>query len=227
MNEKIEQWIPWYVNGTLGAAERAEMDRYLHVDDEARAEVALFARASQAIKASVDHVPADIGLNKALSRIRAEKTSTIVNVGSDAKRSSLSSPSLMQRIGNWLGASWTQPALALALMVIGVQSFMLFGSGKDEMQMRGSTVGAEKKGNASAAADLAYFRVIFKPTATEGDIRVLLGGSAANFVSGPGESGEYTISVASKDAVRVLDIFKKSNVVARANPSAAPTATNQ
>jgi hypothetical protein len=233
MNEQIEQWIPWYVNGTLGANERAEMDRYLATNQEARAEVALFAKAAAAMKASAERVPADIGLQSVLARIQADKIAKNVAASSATTKPTLAKApaanakrGFLQSLTGWLSASWAQPALVAALAVIGVQSFMLFGGGKDEMQMRGNTPtpAATSATPGKAAIDSAYLRVMFKATATEGEIRVLLGGNGAHFASGPGESGEYLVVVPSKDAMRTLDTFKKSNVIASVNSSAAPKA---
>ncbi|MGL5002798.1 MAG: hypothetical protein ACRDAM_07635, partial [Casimicrobium sp.] len=73
------------------------------------------------------------------------------------------------------------------------------------------------------AKDRAFLRVAFKPTATEGEIRVVLSGANASFYTGPNDAGEYVLSVVNNDAARALELLKASNIVATANPSAAPT----
>jgi hypothetical protein len=214
MNEQIEQWIPWYVNGTLGAKERAAMDRYLATDAEARAEIALLGHAATALKSSVERVPTDRGLDRALARIRAEKSPR------PAKRSAAKPAGLLSALRTWFGTSWTQPAFALALVVIGTQSAFLMRDTPETMLMRGSSTTP-----APAATDIAtkaFLRVNFKPTATEGEIRVLMAGGNANFADGPGENGEYTLSVAEKDAVKTLAMFTASNIVATASSAPAP-----
>ena len=215
MNEKFEQWIPWYVNGTLKQDERVEMDRYLANHAEARAEVATLMRAAKAMKSSAERVPADRGLYEVLARIDTEKLARRQAI----KLTKTSRVGPWGAIRNWLGTSWTQPAFAVALTVIGVQSLYLFRAGNDEMQMRGAKVNSSTAG---PAKDMAYLRVVFKPTATEGELRVLLGGNGVNFVLGPGDSGEYVLSVASKDSVRALQTLQGSNIVASVNAADSP-----
>ncbi len=223
MNEQIEQWIPWYVNGTLGASERVTMDHYLRNDADARAEVALFQSAAAALKLSADRVPADRGLNEALTRIRAEKTTQRSTTQSKTTSSSAAKKpaKFIDSLRAWFGTSWTQPAFAFALIVIGAQSILLLRDPPDTMLMRGASPTAAAS-TSVADANIAYLRVGFKPTATEGEIRVLLAGSSASFVSGPGDDGAYIITVPEKNAIRALEVFKGSNIVALANPSAGP-----
>jgi anti-sigma-K factor RskA len=214
MNEQIEQWIPWYVNGTLGTKERAAMDRYLATDADARAEIALLSHAATAMKSSVGRVPTDRGLDRALARIRAEKSPH------PAKRNAAKPAGLLGALRTWFNTSWTQPAFALALVVIGAQSVFLMRDAPETMLMRGSNSATVPA--AIEIANKAFLRVNFKPTATEGEIRVLMAGGNANFVAGPGENGEYTLSVAEKDAVKTLAIFAASNIVATASSAPAP-----
>ena len=162
MNEKIEQWLPWYVNGTLSATERAEMERYLAGDADARLEVAAFTRAANAMKSGSQRVPTDRGLYELMSRIHAEKST----------RNRPAATGFLSALSAWFGTSWTQPAFALAVAVIGVQSFMML-RGTEDMQMRGAATSASANSSPSSTAraggaDVAYLRVLFKPTATEG-----------------------------------------------------------
>jgi anti-sigma-K factor RskA len=214
MNEQIEQWIPWYVNGTLGAKERAEMDRYLATDPEARAEVALLTNAASAMKSSAARIPADRGLHQVLARIHAEKSSR------PTTRKVEKSAGWFESLRTWFGTSWTQPAFALALVVIGTQSVLLLRETPETMQMRGAN-SATTPGT-TAATGTAFLRVNFKPTATEGEMRILMAGSNVAFAAGPGENGEYTLSVAEKDAIKTLEVFKASNIVASAASALAP-----
>jgi anti-sigma factor RsiW len=211
MNEQIEQWIPWYVNGTLGAKDRAEMDRYLATNAEAHAEIALLRKTTDAMRSSVAHVPADRGLHAVMARIHAEKMSS---------RKAQKPMGFIESIRTWLGGSWTQPALALALVVIGVQSTLLLRDAPQNLQMRGAN--GVIASSTAAAGPVAYLRVSFKPSATEGEMRVLLAVSNTNVTAGPGENGEYTLSVAEKDAVRALEIFTASQIVENAASTLAP-----
>jgi hypothetical protein len=216
MEEKFEHWIPWYVNGTLGSAERAEMDRYLASNAGAKREVALFQKAASALTAQSNGVSVNIGLAKAIAKNRASSPDAI---GQSAKKlDSKSNESLLSSIRNWFTGSWLQPAFALALTVIGVQMYLLT-RGSDEMQMRGAstTTVAEKR-----YVDAAYLRVAFNPTTTEGELRLLLSANQGSVVAGPGLSGEYIVAVPSANAPKALEVLRASRAVASANPTDAP-----
>jgi hypothetical protein len=216
MEEKFEHWIPWYVNGTLGANERAEMDRYLEGNTDAKREVALFQKAALALIAQSNGVSVNIGLAKAIEKNRASSAYSIGR--SSVKLDSSLNEGLLPSIRNWFNRSWLQPAFALALTVIGVQMYLLT-RGSDEMQMRGAstTTAAERR-----HVDAAFLRVTFNPTATEGELRLLLSANQGSVVAGPGASGEYVVAVPSANASKALEVLRASRAVATANPTDAP-----
>jgi hypothetical protein len=217
MEEKFEHWIPWYVNGTLGANERAEMDRYLASNADAQRDVALFQQAASALIAQSNGVSVDIGLNKAIAKNRALSANKMGKSNVELKSENVDT--FFSVVRRWFGTSWLQPAFALALTVIGVQMFMLT-RGSNEMQMRGaSTISAT---GAARSVDSAYLRVAFNPTATEGELRVLLSANQGNVVAGPGLEGEYVVAVPTANAMRALDVLRASRAVASANPTEAP-----
>jgi hypothetical protein len=217
MDEKFEHWLPWYVNGTLGANERAEMDRYLANNTDAQRDVALFQKAASTLIAQSNSVSVNIGLDKAIAKNRA--SSPYIVGQSSSRLDGNANENLFSSIRNWFGASWLQPAFVLALTVIGVQLFILT-RGSEEMQMRGMPTSATA--GSARAVDAAYLRIAFNPTATEGELRVLLAASQANVVAGPGVDGEYVVAVPTNSAMRALEVFRASRAVATANPTQAP-----
>jgi anti-sigma factor RsiW len=212
MEEKYEHWLPFYVNGTLAPSERMEMDRYLAAHPEARADVALFSQVAQSMNALANRTPERIGLDKAIAQNRSFASEKKGRTSSMPLSQSL----LAMRVRDWFGRSWLQPAFAMALVVVGVQTVLLVG-GDDSVQMRGA---ASTSTSLRAAGDVVYLRVSFAPTATEGELRVLLAGSGASFASGPDESGAYTVSVSADRVTNALERLRASRVVVSANPSA-------
>lgn len=174
--EQFEDWLPWYVNGTLGAKERAAMDAYLAQHPEARQEVTFYARMGETMKRRMEKVPADIGLAKTLARIDQESQKSAVKPAAPE-----AGPSFFSRL---LGGGWMKPALALSAAVILGQSVLLVQQRDAATQYRGAVTSPAK-------ADGAYLRVVFKANATEGEIRLLLASTEAWVAGGPGMAGEY------------------------------------
>jgi hypothetical protein len=214
MDEKYEDWLPWYVNGTLGMAERSEMDRYLASNAEARSEALLFERAAEALSTHANRIPTDLGFAKTLKKNSAYRTNE--TRGDDEQVFDRMS-AWLSAAKRWLGMSWLQPAFVVSLMGLCAQSLWLLYDRSDR-QMRGqSAIDVQSRSD-----EMSYLRISFMPTATEGEIRLLVAGGRAKFVAGPSENGVYIVAVPNTDAVRLLDTLRNSRVVATANPSEAP-----
>ena len=57
MNERFEELLPWYVNGSLGAEDRAWVDAYLEQNPDARDELAWFRSLQQRVQENAPAVP--------------------------------------------------------------------------------------------------------------------------------------------------------------------------
>lgn len=64
---------PWHANGTLSAADQAWVDDYVCSHPEARAELAWYALLQEKIRAEAPPVPAEVGLERLLHRVRRER----------------------------------------------------------------------------------------------------------------------------------------------------------
>ena len=58
MNERFEELLPWYVNGTLGAEDRAFVEAYLEQHPEARSELEWYRSLQQRVQENAPAVPA-------------------------------------------------------------------------------------------------------------------------------------------------------------------------
>ena len=100
-NTHPEELLPWYVNQTLGPAEREYVESHLAQCEHCRDEVALMRKMRAQIKQS--HVTAsnEFGLERLKRDIRREQRPTIGN------------------------PAWLRPALAAGVLLIMVQSALL------------------------------------------------------------------------------------------------------
>ncbi len=208
MNERLQSLLPWYVNGRLDDADRREVDAWLQGSEEARNLLAFWQAAADDQCRSAAIAAEDVGLDRVLGRINAPSASS----ASVAKR-----PRLLTRIAGWLDGAWLKPAFATALVVIAVQTTLLSRS-EAPMVYRGAAPLESQRAHPGISADAALVRVVFDPASTEGQLRIVLAGSGAWLVGGPGRSGEYYLAVASDRADRLLQQLAASGIVVTANP---------
>jgi anti-sigma factor RsiW len=201
MSDDVESLLPWYVNGTLAAADRARVERELERDASLRAALAFWRQTAQSQHASAMPAAEDVGLARTLARIRAESAPAA------APRLAQPAPSLWQRL---FGGTWLKPAFATALAVIVVQSGLLLAP--ERMQYRGAAPADTPSTDATLAARVTL-RVVFDPSVTEGQLRITLAAANAWYVGGPGDAGEYWLSVAPEQANAALETLRASGVV--------------
>jgi anti-sigma factor RsiW len=213
-NEQFEEWLPWYVNGTLGASNRAAMDAYIAKHPNAQHEVRFYQRMGETMQRRIAKVPNDIGLATTLARIQQqERPKSAVTPASSPPRESFFS--------KLFGGSLLKPALALSCAVILGQSVLLMQQKQDATIYRGATPATATK------TDGAYLRVVFKASATEGEIRVLLATMQAWIAGGPGLQGEYFLRFTPDKVQAAEDALRNSGLTTEIAPAATAPAAPQ
>ncbi len=210
MRERFQELSPWYVNGTLGDTDRAWMDEYLAAHPEARSELAFFSTMATTMQRKFDSVPETIGMAHVFQRIEAERAPTM-SQGKDKSWRTSWFKSLTTDL------NWLRPALAMSLAVVALQSFLLMQRGDDAVKYRG--VGDAKVGAASKAN---FYRVSFRATVTEGEVRVLLASMHAEIVAGPGANGEYVLRIQTGDSAAATAQLQASGLIVEVHPTVSP-----
>jgi hypothetical protein len=215
--EQFTEWLPWYVNGTLNAKDRAAMDAYLAKSPLARNEVQYYERMAATMQRRAENIPADIGLAQTLQRI---KVSPKAEAASPAARRvkpnapDIDEPNWFQRL---LGGGWMKPALGCAMAVIVAQGVLLVQQREDAIIYRGKGLAVDGKTTGSKV-EATYLRVVFKTNATEGELRLLLASTNAWIAGGPGQSGEYYLRFTPDQVQGAMDQLKTSGLVSEAAP---------
>jgi preprotein translocase subunit Sss1 len=199
MNERLNELLPWYANGTISASDRAWVDTQLPAHPEARAQLRWLESLQTRMRENAPEVPADIGYGRALAMIRAEERVR-------AARASLE-PSFGERVRSWFAGFGLTPALAAAAAIVAVQGVVIFNM-KSTMDTQYSEIRSLKEGPASAP----LLRVSFKPDAKEEEIRLLVAGIGGSLVGGPGRLGDYYIRTEGS-AAAALDRVKANPIV--------------
>lgn len=200
------QMLPWYVNGTLDAADRARVEDWLRTEPGAAAELAWLVSLQQRVQADVPDVSDEIGLARTLQRIRTESR--------PAPRRAPATPSFAERLRGWLDQFNLSPAFAMAALVVVVQAGVILNlaSGdRDYEQVRAVTTGA-------APTTGQLLRVAFKPEAREQEIRLLLVTLQGNIESGPGQLGDYYVRVPAAVATDALARLKDAPIIESFQP---------
>lgn len=177
--ERFAELAPWYVNGSLNASDRTWVDNYLTEHPESRAELAWFGSLQTRIKESIPEVPATIGMNRALARIRADQ------------------PTLGAKISAFFASFAMKPALSMALAAV-----VLVQGGVIVNLLNGADEATEMRAiNPKAVEEGPLVKVNFAPDARESDIRMLLVSVEGTLAGGPGQLGDYYVRVpAGKEA---------------------------
>jgi len=174
MSNRFNELLPWYVNGTLGDADRAWVEQHLAEHPEAREELAWYRSLQARVREDVPAVPPTIGLARTLHLIRGDR------------------PTISERVSAWFGALGMRPGLALAgLAVMALQGGVIYqmvqAVPEDRAEIRSPTRPPTVSG--------PVFRMSFAPQSTEADIRLLLVSVQGELVAGPGPAGEYFVRV--------------------------------
>jgi predicted nucleic acid-binding protein len=203
MKSRFDELLPFYVNGTLNADDRVWIEHYLREHPQAANELSWLRSVQTMTQEEVVPVSSEVGLGRAMQRIRAERT----------QAAPVAATSFVERVRDWLASLLPQPmlkpALAGALAVIALQAVIItamVGEREDTSLIRGvPPVGATEPP--------AFVKVNFRPDATEADIRMLLIDAQANIASGPGQLGDYYVRVSAWQVDAVTALLGASSIV--------------
>jgi hypothetical protein len=203
MKPRFDELLPFYVNGSLSAADRAWVDSYLTEHPAARAELQWYESLTSRLREDVPAVSSEIGMERAMRRIRADRPATA--------RPGTSS-SLFDRLRGWLGSLVPQavlrPAFAGAMAVVLAQTAvigLLVVERDDNSELRAMRPSVVEKG--------PYLKVNFKADARETDIRMLLVEVHGSLAAGPGQLGDYYVRVPEQQLAAVNDKVAASGIV--------------
>lgn len=187
--EDIRRRLPWYVNDTLPAKERAEIEAAIAGSETLQAEVRWLRSLRSTLQAEALPASADLGLSKLLARIEGEKTGRVAPLPVKPPR------------------RWERPALAIAATLLlaqaGVIGFMAQHGPQQPDALR--PLGAATPGTST---DRTMVQIVFRDTATEAQIRGLLREVGGEIVAGPGALGVYTVRLAATDMKAAIGRLK-------------------
>ncbi len=207
MTSRFDELLPFYVNDTLAAGERAWVDDYLREHPKAMAQLDWYRSLQAKLHEDAPPVSSEIGMERALRRIRDEGPAP------QATRQA-APPSLLARLGDWLGSLVPQPmlrpAFAGALGVLALQAVLIAGlinqrTDDDTTELRAIQGSVVEKG--------PYLKLNFKADAREADMRLLLVEVQGSLAAGPGQLGDYYVRVPESQLQGITEKVRASPIV--------------
>jgi anti-sigma factor RsiW len=171
-HDAVQSLLPWYVNGTLEAGELERVREHVRECAACQADLAWQERCCAASALDTDPPAAhqvDRDWNALARRIAAEAR-----------------PRREAATTRWLTARWWPIAFAAQTALVGVLALAWFVAPREEAY---HALGAAPTGTS------ANVLVVFRPTATEADIRRALRSSRAQLVAGPTVTDAYLLHV--------------------------------
>jgi len=174
MNERFEELLPWYVNGSIGAEDRAFVEAYLEQHPEMRGELDWYRSLQRRVQENAPAVPATIGLARTMRLIQGDR------------------PTFSERVQAFFGNMGMRPAYALAgLAIMAVQGGVivtLLGDVRDNAdEIRALHAVRVEEGQ--------MLKISFAPDAKETDIRMLVMQVRGELAGGPGQLGDYYLRI--------------------------------
>ena len=196
MKERFEELLPWYVNGSLGAEDRAFVEAWLAEHPEGRSELEWYQSLQRRVQENAPMVPATIGLAKAMRLIQGDR------------------PTFAERVAAFFGNFGVRPAYAFAALAIvavqgGVIVSLMSDARNDADEIRAL--------RAVRVEEAPMLKLSFAPDAKEADIRLLVVQVHGELAGGPGQLGDYYLRVPAGSEQAALERAQASPIVQAAS----------
>lgn len=183
MNKEIEELLPFYVNGTLEADEKAKVEQAIKDNPSLKSEIEFLEKLRNEVKVQqTEDSPGELGLKRLQKSLREEKQ----------KEASNTTPGTS-------GWGWRVASIAACMLLV-IQTIVLLPKWQsDDLTAAG--------GGQIIHVGGQIISITFVPDAREENIRNLLLTVDANIVDGPSALGVYKI-VIKKDVQLIIDKLK-------------------
>jgi len=171
-HQAVQSLLPWYVNGTLDAEEAARVDGHLAQCARCQADLAWQQELRAAAPDSDPASTAEVDRHWAALSQRLSTAAT-------------TSPPRPNAVAAWFRARWLP--LAAGLQGVVVLALVLAWWNVPQREEAFHALGA------APTATAANVLVVFRPTATEADIRRVLKANRAQLVGGPTVTNAYLL----------------------------------
>lgn len=215
-HSEMEILIPWYVNGTLSATEKAALERHMAVCEPCQNE-ALRCQTLAGQLPSPQEIwkptPAHFaGILADIDRLE------VASLQPDASRTK-AAPGIFQRIGAWLSQTPSPVRWTLAFETLAFATLALFVILPNPTIPKTDGVFETLSNAESPAATKGHsIRLVFSEDMTTQELFGLLKQAKAQVRQGPSAVGSYTVEVAPQEEAQSLSILRAHPKVRLAQP---------
>ncbi len=196
-SDALAEATPWFLNETLTEEDRAWFDEAIGQDQGLANALSFDRQIAATLQERAAEVPADIGWDKLLKRVRADEArpQLVEQTGLGSKISGFFSALFSPAVGMGMAAILVAQAVAIGVLV---------DDKPDTVEYR--TVGTLQP--------TPVIRAIIDENTTEKTIRETLSANGANIAAGPSQLGEYLLTVdRDSDIAVVAAALKQSGVL--------------
>jgi hypothetical protein len=225
--QRLQEYLPWYFNGSLAEADRAWIEQMLGAggpgaSEDLLDELDFDRRVAAAFEQKVSEVPADIGWARLMQQVRADAAPPLAAEGMRSQmapprsgadvRGAVRGDSWLQRLSRLFAAPSMSPRLGLAMAVLVVAQAVAIGVLLSGREGDGSDTVEYRSADGSRPA--AAIRALLNETVTEKALREALMANGATIVEGPNRLGEYWLVTGSADPEAVAAALRQAGVIA-------------
>ncbi len=206
--QRFDELIVWYLNGSLDAAEQRWVEEFLRTHPQAQHDLAWHRQLKQAADIKHLRIAPNVGLASLMSRVRAHEAGA--------------SSAIAQRLRGWLAAA-ARPGFAMAAVLVLGQAVALGWLIREVRQQDQLLAGYSATRAVTQSAEMPALQVTFKSEASEREIRLLLLSLQARIVDGPRQLGDYTIAVPASQLNEAKSMLEQSRIVEVVSLQRAPS----
>lgn len=212
-HREISALIPWYVNGSIGDADRLRLDEHLPTCAACRDDLRLERRvhASMSGDAPLEYMPA-ASLKRLQASLDAAAAGPSHMHGSRPPPPARASPPWR----GWMAASMA--ALAVALGVLAAEEWT-------QIHARQSAADYYTVTTPGPHAPGAVIRAVFSPAITLAELQAILGEAQLKIVAGPTEAGVYSLAASSSRPAGISLTLLRQHAAVRFAEITQPNAT--
>ncbi len=223
--DRLDEALPWYLNGTLDEADRAWVEATLRQarDEPGRGDDADVAAGARALRRSLEfdrltaeslqerlaQIPADVGWAGLIRKVREDAAGG----STDPRRRGAVAPS---------GATWRDrlsrivaplmsPQLGMAMAALVVVQAVVIGA---LVGREGGSPDTVEYRSGAGVTEVVAIRALLDETVTEKTLREALRANDATIIDGPDPLGQYWIVTGERDPETVAAALRQAGVVA-------------
>jgi hypothetical protein len=213
--DRLDEALPWYLNGTLDEADRAWVEQALRDDRSGESAELLRSlefdrRTAESLEQRLAEIPADVGWAELIRKVRED----VAPEPAAARRRGAGAPAAggtwRERIARFV-APLMSPQLGMAMAALVVAQAVVIGalvgregSGPDTLEYR----------SGAGATEIVAIRALLDETVTEKALREALQANGATIIDGPDPLGQYWIVTGKRDPEAVAAALREAGVVA-------------